>query len=147
MQQEINTGLTIEQTTEQVMQSLERNVAQQLENYATGVEAINGMAILSQKMATQRMVISIAVKQRVALETQLKMAQGSPLMEEMITAQIDTMEEQIVGHLIDAGVSQQAAKKALKNAAETVKLELVTRENNGRIKALTKSSSNGTHTN
>lgn len=141
MSEQLN-GLTVEQATEKVMESLEANVAKQLENYTKGIDAVNQMAILGQKMATQQFVLSVAVRQRIKLEKQLRLAEGNPLMEEMVAAQIESLEEHIVEIMEEADVPNAAAKKALKAAASTVQIEVVHRNERGQIAAFTK---NGTH--
>lgn len=142
-QQNEQNGMTVDQAAEHVMQSLERAVGAQLQEYARGVDAINKTSILASRMATQQLVLGVLVRQRLGLQKQLCAAAGQPLLELAIEAQTAAFDEQLVEALTDIGVPAKVATKQIETTAAQIKrLEVVERDSGGRIRSLT---TNGAH--
>lgn len=131
--------MTVDQAIDRVINGLEHAVSGQLAYYTASVEAINRTSLMAQRMATQRMVLGVVIRQRLMLEDQKRQAVGQPLLLAAIEAQAEMLDEELTNTLSEIGVPEKVARKQIEAATSNLKqIEIVERKENGRIAAMHK---------
>lgn len=101
----------LEKGVDDFMRTVTNAAARSLEANISAIEAMSEIAIMNQRMATQRLVLESVLRQRAAI---LKLAEKADSgMTQLFDAQLGAFDKQIVASLESCGVPQEATEAAL----------------------------------
>ena len=140
MTTENNNHQTLDQVAGQVHERFMQMMSEQLRINLNSLDKIHQASIKQQELAADSLVLRVIVRQRLQLMYDIESAKTCPIIANVLSAQAADLDRQIVDAMVDMGVPVKAAKEhvLLKFSTAKEELEVVSREDNGRIKSITK---------